>query len=98
LSEVAARLAPETLLAEVQSSWAQVAGEAVARAAQPTAERDGVVTVTCQAAVWAHELDLLGPALVDRMNAALGRPAVRSLRCHAGPERGSPRVGRRILR
>ena len=79
------RLAPDTLLAQVQTTWAQAAGEAVARAATPTAEREGVITVTCQAAVWAQELDLLGPALVERMNAAIGRPAVRSLRCRVGP-------------
>ena len=95
---LADRLAPDTLLAEVQSTWAQATGDAVARAAQPTAEREGVVTVTCQAAVWAQELDLLGPALVERINAAIGRRAVRSLRCRVGPHGGAARAGRGVLR
>jgi predicted nucleic acid-binding Zn ribbon protein len=44
--------------------------------------------VACDAAVWAHELDLMGPELVERLNAALGAPRVRALRCQAAPARG----------
>jgi predicted nucleic acid-binding Zn ribbon protein len=87
-----ARLAPATVLAEVQNAWRDSVGPAVADAAQPTGERDGVVTVSCSASVWAQELDLLGPQLVARINAQLGRPAVRSLRCRVSPA-GSPARG-----
>ena len=52
-------IAPATLLAEVQRVWPQAAGERFARAAEPVSERDGVVTVACESAVWAQELDLL---------------------------------------
>jgi predicted nucleic acid-binding Zn ribbon protein len=76
-------LAPATLLAEVQRHWPIVAGEAVAGEAAPSAERDGVVTISCSSAVWAQELDLLSGELVERLNLALGRPAVRGLRCRA---------------
>jgi hypothetical protein len=41
--------------------------------------------VACREAVWAHELDLMGPQLVAQINAVLGRPALRELRCHATP-------------
>jgi predicted nucleic acid-binding Zn ribbon protein len=47
-----------------------------------------VLTVTCASAVWAQELDLMGPELVERINAALGTDAVRSLRCSSAPARG----------
>jgi predicted nucleic acid-binding Zn ribbon protein len=56
----------------------------VAAAAAPTAERDGVLTVTCSAAVWAQELDLLACELIPRLNAALGSASIRELRCRTG--------------
>jgi predicted nucleic acid-binding Zn ribbon protein len=82
------RLAPKTLLAEVQREWVATVGEAVAREATPTAERAGVLTVTCRSSVWAQELDLMGPELVDRLNAALGTSQLTALRCTAAPTRG----------
>jgi predicted nucleic acid-binding Zn ribbon protein len=88
VSALARRLAPATVLADVQRVWSDAVGEAVAAQAEPTGERDGVLVVTCSAAVWAHELDLMGPELVARLNAALGRDAVRSLRCRTTPARG----------
>jgi predicted nucleic acid-binding Zn ribbon protein len=88
VAALADRLAPLTLLAEVQRVWPVAVGEAIAARATPTGERDGVLVVTCEAAVWAQELDLLGPELVARLNAALGSAAVRALRCQAAPARG----------
>ena len=83
-------LAPATLLGEVQSVWPEAVGEAIAAEAQPTAERGGVLTISCSASVWAQELDLMGPAIVERLNGSLERGSVTRLRCVALP----PRVGR----
>jgi predicted nucleic acid-binding Zn ribbon protein len=82
---LAAELEPATALGAVQRAWPGVVGDAIAAEARPTAERAGVVTVSCRAAVWAQELDLMGPDLVARLNAALGADVVRSLRCVATP-------------
>ncbi len=76
-------LAPQTLLADVQRAWPSTVGEAIAAQAEPTAERGGVITVSCAASVWAHELDLMAPQLIARLNAALGGEGVRRLRCVA---------------
>jgi len=76
-------LAPATLLAEVQRAWPAVAGEAFARVSEPVAERDGTLTVACASSVWAQQLDLLSEPVLERLNAALGRPAVRRLRAQA---------------
>jgi predicted nucleic acid-binding Zn ribbon protein len=76
-------LAPATLLAQVQRAWPDAAGDAFARASEPVAERDGTVVVACDSAVWAQELDLLSEPVLERLNAALGRPAVRRLRVQA---------------
>jgi predicted nucleic acid-binding Zn ribbon protein len=88
VAALADRLAPLTLLAEVQRVWAAAVGEAIAAQAEPTGERDGVLVVTCASAVWAHELDLMGPELVARLNALLEGGQVRSLRCQAVAARG----------
>ena len=47
----------------------------------------------CSSAVWAQELDLMGPELVGRLNDALGVAAVRSLRCQTVPARGWRKEG-----
>ena len=88
VAALAERLAPQTLLGAVQRVWPEAVGDGVAAEAEPTAERDGVVTVTCSSAVWAQELDLMAPEVVARLNAALGRASVRALRCRATAPRG----------
>jgi predicted nucleic acid-binding Zn ribbon protein len=72
--------APRTLLAEVQSAWADACGSVVAAEAQPVSERDGVITVACRSATWAQELDLMQGELLERLNAALGHDGVKGLR------------------
>jgi predicted nucleic acid-binding Zn ribbon protein len=84
LEALTATLAPATTLARVQEIWEGAAGPAIAAAARPTAERDGVLTVTCAAAVWAQELDLMAGELIPNLNAALGEQAIRELRCRTG--------------
>jgi predicted nucleic acid-binding Zn ribbon protein len=84
---LAARLAPATLLADVQRVWEAAAGAAIAAAAEPVAERDGTVTLRCSSAVWMQEIALMGPALVERINAALGAERVLAVRCTAADRR-----------
>jgi predicted nucleic acid-binding Zn ribbon protein len=83
LDSLTQRLAPATLLAEVQRAWPQAAGDAFAPYAEPWSERDGEVIVACPEAVRAQELDLMSELVVERLNQALGRPAVRRLRVQA---------------
>lgn len=84
LTGLTSELAPATTLARVQQIWEQAAGEVIARACHPTAERDGVLTITCSDAVWAQELDLMSTELVSRLNRGLGEELVGRLRCHTG--------------
>jgi hypothetical protein len=83
LEALTARLAPATVLAEVQRAWPQAAGAAFAPYSEPWAERDGEVLVACSQAVRAQELDLMSELVVARLNETLGRPAVRRLRVQA---------------
>jgi predicted nucleic acid-binding Zn ribbon protein len=84
IGRLAGELAPATALARVQEVWERATGPTIAAAARPVAERDGVVTVLCEASVWAHELELMGDDIVARLNGELGAPAVRELRCKTG--------------
>lgn len=81
LATFTASIEPATVLASVQAVWAASVGEAIAAHASPVAERGGVLEVVCDESVWAAELELMGPEVVDRLSASLGRPAVTALRC-----------------
>lgn len=79
------QLEPLTGLASIQRVWEQAVGAAIAAQAEPVSERGGEVTVRCRTAVWAQEVELMGPALVGALNASLGAERVTALRCTAGP-------------
>jgi predicted nucleic acid-binding Zn ribbon protein len=81
LPQVTAALSPASTLARVQEVWPQAAGPTIASRARPFAERDGVLTIACDAAVWAQELDLMGEALIEHINGALGSQQIHRLRC-----------------
>lgn len=81
---LAGDLEPVVPLAKVQRIWSQAVGEVIAAAAEPTAERDGVLTVTCSDAVWTAELEMMGEQLTEQLNAVLGEPLVVKLRCRTG--------------
>jgi predicted nucleic acid-binding Zn ribbon protein len=85
LEAIRDELEPDSLLAEVQRAWQVAVCMAIAGEAQPTGERGGVVTVSCSASVWAQELDLMAPAILDRLNSALRSGRVSRLRCVALP-------------
>jgi hypothetical protein len=81
LDAFVARVAPATVLAEVQQAWPDAAGPMFSTTARPIAERDGTVRVACRSAVYAQELELLSERVVAALNAQLGREAVKRLRC-----------------
>jgi predicted nucleic acid-binding Zn ribbon protein len=84
LADALPRARPAGLLAEVQSAWPAVAGAAVAASASPVSERDGTVTVGCESAVWAQELELLGTDLARRLDGAVSSGRVERLRFIVG--------------
>lgn len=85
LERLREQLAPDSLLGDVHSVWRSAVGPAIAEQAQPVSERGGTLTVSCSASVWAHELDLMAPAILERLNAALDRGEIARLRCVATP-------------
>jgi predicted nucleic acid-binding Zn ribbon protein len=94
LEALTVRLAPATLLGDVQRVWEQAAGDAIAREAAPVSERGGTVTLQCSSAVWMAEIDLMGPELVGRLNMLVGGERVKAIRCVATTGRRGPPRGR----
>ena len=80
LAVLTRELEPQTPLARVQRVWRETAGATLMEEAEPVSERDGTVTMACRSAVWAQELTMLAPDLVERLNGVLGEAAVRDLR------------------
>jgi predicted nucleic acid-binding Zn ribbon protein len=76
--------APLTDLAAAQTAWREAVGEAIAAAAEPVAEHDGVLTVRCQSSTWAQELSLMEAELLERLRQHLGSHSPRALRVLAG--------------
>jgi len=71
LADALSAAEPATALARIQSAWPGVAGATLTAATAVRSEREGVVTIACESAVWAQELELLAPELLPRLNAAL---------------------------
>jgi predicted nucleic acid-binding Zn ribbon protein len=84
LANVTAGLEPATGVARVQGCWAEAVGGPVAKVSRPVSEQEGVVTVACEDAMWANELELMAPDLLERVYAALGDRPLRQLRFKAG--------------
>jgi predicted nucleic acid-binding Zn ribbon protein len=87
LERIRDELAPQTLLAEAQRAWPEAVGASIAAEARPTAERGGMLTVSCSASVWAQELDLMAPTILRRLNSGLRQGQITRLRCVAVPVR-----------
>jgi predicted nucleic acid-binding Zn ribbon protein len=87
VESVRAEWEPDSLLAEVQRVWPAAVGPAIAGEAQPSAERGGVVTVSCTGSVWAQELDLMAPDILEGLNRRLRSGRVSRLRCVTLPIR-----------
>ena len=89
LAAVVRDLEPATALGRVQRVWASVVGPAVAAHSTPVGERGGVLAVACDESVWAAEITLMGPELVARLVAALGREEITSLRARTTSAQGA---------
>lgn len=87
LGRLTRELAPATTLARVQGVWERSTGPKIAAAAAPVAERNGVLTVSCSTAAWAHELELMSGELIGRLNGALGDGVLTGMRCRVGSSR-----------
>ena len=71
--------------------WPEIVGEDMARHAEPTSLRAGVLKVRTDSPVWATELGYLVTELKTRLNEALGSEVVNEVRVWTGPGKVQPR-------
>jgi predicted nucleic acid-binding Zn ribbon protein len=81
LTAALARLPVARQLADhaVWVHWDAVVGPTIARHARPHRLRRGVLFVAVDSPEWMQELQFLKPELRERLNARLGRPALREI-------------------
>lgn len=77
-------IAPGSPLAAVQGVWKGVVGEKIAAVTEVVDERDGVLTIECSSAVWAQELELMGPRIRAGLERELGDSAPEKIRFRTG--------------
>jgi len=85
----------------VWSRWTEVVGDSVARHAEPTSLRGGVLRVRTDSPAWATEIGYLVDEIRARANEIAGRELVREIRvwtsnvpiAHRSPGRAAERAG-----
>lgn len=71
--------------------WAEIVGDDIAAAAEPTSLRDGVLRIRTASPTWATEIGYLGDEICRRANEAMGPDLVQEVRVWTTPEPIKPR-------
>jgi hypothetical protein len=87
---------PRVAEGAVFGQWVQVVGEQIAEHSQPTALRDGVLTIAAESTAWATQLRLVQSQVLAKIAAAVGDGVVTSVRI-TGPTAPSWRKGPRHI-
>lgn len=87
---------PRVAEGTVFAQWASVVGEQIAEHAQPTALRDGVLSVAAESTAWATQLRMVQSQLLAKIAAEVGDGVVTSLKI-TGPTAPSWRKGPRHI-
>lgn len=69
----------------VWTRWHNMVGPEVARHAEPTSLKNGVLRIRTESPVWATEIGYLGPEIKRQVNTALGRELVTEVAVWTGP-------------
>lgn len=84
LDRVLDSIAPKTTLAEVQSIWPKAVGPQIAEVTRVSEEREGTVYIECESSVWAQELEMMGPQLLEKIVPQMTSQAPEKLRFRVG--------------
>jgi len=87
---------PRVAEGTVFAQWPQVVGDQIAEHAQPTALRDGVLSISAESTAWATQLRMVQAQVLAKIAAAVGDGVVKSLRI-TGPNAPSWRKGPRHI-
>ena len=65
--------------------WPQIVGDDIARNAEPTSLKEGVLRIRTSSPTWATEMSYLANDIKERVNKALGKPLVRDVKIWTSP-------------
>ena len=81
----------------VMGQWSTVVGEDISAHAEPTALKDGVLSISAESTAWATQLRHMQPQILAKIAAAVGNGVVKKLRI-TGPLAPSWRKGERNVK
>lgn len=87
----ALRLDDANSIGRLWRTWPDVVGEEIARHAEPSSLKDGVLRIRTNTPIWATEISYLVEEIKRSVNGALGKPLVREIRVWTSPEPIKPR-------
>ncbi len=79
------RRGPDKELAGIFDLWTDAVGETIAGNAQPAAFKGRMLVVHVNSSAWLHQLRFLKADIIEKVNAALGKPLVDDIRFRIGP-------------
>lgn len=65
--------------------WPQIVGEDIARNAEPTSLKEGVLRIRTSTPTWATEMSYLAGDIKERVNEAIGKQLVREVKIWTSP-------------
>lgn len=65
--------------------WPQIVGDDVARNAEPTSLKEGVLRIRTSSPTWATEMSYLATDIRERVNKAVGKELVREIKIWTSP-------------
>jgi hypothetical protein len=70
--------------------WDEAVGAEIANHARPSSIKNGVLVVKVSDSVWLQELGFRAHEIIERINSALQREAIKKIRLRVGEPKGSP--------
>jgi hypothetical protein len=68
----------------VWGAWKEIVGEPVALQTQPRSIRNRILLIDVSHSTWMQQLQFLKPALLEKINAFLGKPLIEDIRFRLG--------------
>ena len=85
------RLEDPSASAALWKRWPEIAGQDIARNAEPTSLKEGVLRIRTTSPTWATEMSYLANDIKARVNTSLGREVVREVKVWTSPAPIKPR-------
>ena len=90
-------VAKSLLLPQICEAWEQIVGTLVAQHTKPKTLKDDVLYVESDSTVWASQLSVLGPILVNKINTITKEKTVTRIQI-SGPKANVPNYGPRTVK